>query len=645
MNTYKLGPEEYKQLEDIISKVASEENIDDVVTAEIDLKKESAVIKYKLAVDVENLQAGNLPTGSSGIPQMAGIATNYMPGAQNIQQQPARLQTPEEREKIRQDLINQYSKTDVQKAQEQATSNIPKGQSVSDVITSLPGMAMNYNPNTQPGQIAQPTNASQAAGAQQAAVTQTTGSPTSTWDPQLRGQKADLVASGSGQTVPILFEGAINPNTNQVQVWNTATNSKQWVDMSSVVQPGTTTSYPFQTSANANAGTGNAAGGGLGTPQARYDLQEFYNRLSKEKKREDKESFSVGEAIKFTPSIIETIKVLWEAFNEYNSNEGQQPIGELIEKSTEDFQEEPKIEEEKVAGIVSSSDKFLNFATEILTNPTLRPVIEKKLKPETIQKLERRINTGTNLIEVIKAIKDIRQKNMGKRGEIIQLNSETFLVKKGSEIYNSIERHLEETAKEKSINNVKKIAVEIKPDKFKIVFYQENKTADIMGGLMGMVGTGGMGLGLLDKGGILGQISQLGQAHPLLTGAASSFASYQISKSQGKDFSFIGDGLVPFLAGSLGGPFTAAGLNISKAMGWGTMGMIGSCLVGFFLDNLLSKDATQDPKEKQTIDIQNNDITKALLNDPAKMQQVASEAQRRGITPSQLIEELIRQKQ
>ena len=485
----------------------------------------------------------------------------------------------------------------------QYTQNVPSDQSALNAVQQGVQQGLTSNEIANPGSTALQGIQSAQQGTQQINQQQNFGQETPNWKPQMRGQGADLFTQnqqGAGQLIPVIFEGAIDPQSQQVQVWNTQTNSKQWVPMASIFETGTQRPYPF---AGTQAET--SPGNMINPPvQAKQDLKEFYERLSYEKDSKEKEAW-----LQYAPEIVSTIKLLWDVYQEYKDVSGDDLSSqeEKIACIKESFD---------IQAILSGSGSFVNFLTDIFTNPDIRKHIESKLTPETVQKIESILDFGPQVIDFIN--KQISTKTSS---DLIQINSEVLLLKKGSDLYDSIEDKLLKIAKQNDLDDINGITVEITPKQFKIAYLKNNKIAYRIVTAEGE-----------SEGGILSTVLnmakpvyQITKDNPNLTGGMAALASIGLAKAQGQDWNIFDNGLVPFLGGKFGGPLTMAAIGGTQAAGMEGLSKWALILGGFLLDNAMKSSMEEDENKKAELAEQQQNMSQKLSTEnPRFMQLVTS---------------------
>lgn len=598
MKIVKIGKEDHEQLSNILSDIAKKANIDQVKSVNMVLKQDLGIVKY--AVDVQNMQY--VP----GTPQQpltgAGATEMFNPGsmATNAIQQ-------------------------AQKAQQTAPANT--GAGVNEIAN--PGsMAMNAIQQTQ--------QAGQAAQQQQA-------------DP-MRGQNAEIFVQtpdGAGQLIPVLLEGS--PQGDKVQVWNTQTNSKQWVDTTSVVQPGTTNPFPFQGTANQTSpgntvvnpvGTEPVAGEPAqaelgGVAQAKQDLQEFYGRLATEKQA----------LVQYLPMIITAISTLWDIYKSFKDEHNPEaPIEEKmasLEDKTSGF------DFNTIKSLIAKAPDFLPFVQNLLENESVRKQIKKRF-PDKAEIIDSIMNIGQQIIDAIqKAIEPISETeiNIPKEdykvsSDVVQLNSETILIKKGSDLYIALESKIEKIAEKNNLEGINGIKIEVTPEQLKVAYLKNEKisynlTSKFAAGdqfpvpFSNMLGGGDSApevpaTGGDSGGGILSTVTNVAKPiygitkeYPNLTGGASVLGSIMLAKAQGKDWNLFDNGLVPFLAGRYGGPLTMAAVGGTQAFGVTGIKKWALILGGFILDNAMKSSMEEDENKKKALEYtQNNMNTKLYQENP-----------------------------
>jgi hypothetical protein len=615
MKIVKLGKEDHKSLNNILSDIAKKSNIDQVKSVNIVLKPDIGIVKYALTNQEYIQMLQNDPLGGVQNP-----ATNF-----------------------------------VQQGAQQALTNTPTG--VNEVLN--PGsMAMNA---VQQAQQVQQTG-------QQQTGQQSTGTETATWKPQMRGQGADLFTQtegGAGQLIPVVFEGAIDPQAQNVQVWNTQTNSKQWVPMASVFESGTQRPYPFQ-GTQAETSPGNMENPPANVAQAKQDLQDFYYRLSAERELKEADALDLASkglgvaslGSKFVAPqaypFIKAANIILKLYNFYRNNKNL--FSDIF--GNESSSETQQIEQ-KAASITKEAFEIqgiIDFFDKLISDPRIEQIIantdaELAMDLNIVKKI---INVGSEAIDKIKEIlsgnnSDQNTINVPKgdykvSNDIVQLNSETILVRKGSDLYNALESKIEKIAEQNNIDGINGIKIEVTPEQFKVAYLKNEKVSYKLtskfaagdqfpmpfgggGGLFGGGATGGesalAGAPASDSGGgIMGTVMNVAKPiygitgqFPNLTGGASVLGSIMLAKAQGKEWNLFDNGLVPFLAGRYGGPLTMAAVMGTQAAGMEGLGKWALILGGFIIDNAMKTSIAEDENKKKALEYAKNNMDAKLYKE------------------------------
>lgn len=190
--------------------------------------------------------------------------------------------------------------------------------------------------------------------------------------------------------------------------------------------------------------------------------------------------------------------------------------------------------------------------------------------------------------------------------DMMQINSNTFIIKRGSSFYDNLEEELKKEAEIQNLDNITSIDIELYPDKCEYIYNRYDKQA-FVGSIVNT---------LVDN-----PITELAREFPTVTALLNVLASYLIEKKKNPEgeASIFLNGIIPYFEATLGGLGTAVGGRIAQALGLGPVGQVVSRLAGFLFDNL-SKISSSDRKEKEQLEAMNKHISGMILGKSSSKQ-------------------------
>ncbi|HRZ18491.1 MAG TPA: hypothetical protein P5136_00300 [Methanofastidiosum sp.] len=399
------------------------------------------------------------------------------------------------------------------------------------------------------------------------------------------------------------------------------------------------------------------------TSQAKVDLEEFYNKIASEDDFTDRTAFMkeiLMFAWKYKAYIIPAIKTLWKAFKYYTGDKSseEETAEENVPMSAEASEESIKKAALDLASLPQKIDNFISFITDLLSNEATSDVLNKALKTlfgdkaETIRSgIDEALKVAQEVIEVLSKFKEsiseketptegegIESPEVSKlSGEIVQVNSDTFVIHKGSEFYKQIESSALEISEIKKINDVIAVEIEISPEMAEYCF-RKSDSSEIKikeAAFEDFLGSKGI-TGFLNN-----PIAQLARENPTVAGASNVGLSFLQSKMNGTPWSLWDNGVLPFLEGRLGGVYTMAGGRLAQQMGWSGWKYMAAVGVGFLLDSMARSAAESDTEKKQALTEEQQKLQKSLgMTDPQMFRQVMTYAQQRKISFGEALKEI-----
>lgn len=322
--------------------------------------------------------------------------------------------------------------------------------------------------------------------------------------------------------------------------------------------------------------------------QAKEEMQAFYQRLAEER---EKEAW-LATLITWGPMIVSLIQILYSMFASNKS-------ASCKEAGLVDFVSQ-KLGIPINTDIITTIIKGVDSITNAIDTPQAKQkmeFIQNKLKEKgydlPITEGYDFLNAAsTKLRELVDNLESkdtkesadqstevpLEQPQEIKGAEIVQLNSDTFLIKKGTAFYNQIEEELKKEADKKEIIDIEKIEIIIDPTRIQACFIGRDKVAEDM----------------------IGSVVQMGNENPGKLGLANIAGNIAMKVMGGGKIEFMGDVVGPYLAASWGGVGGAAGYSLARYLKLDTFGTIAMTAGGFLLNGLLSPEK-KSPEEEQKL--------------------------------------------
>lgn len=354
------------------------------------------------------------------------------------------------------------------------------------------------------------------------------GVETNTWKPSLTGKEALMIVNTNeaGKWVKVVLEGGINPENNTVWVWNTETNAKEWVQYETLYQTDGATPLTIDgLGANNATSFSNQESQEQQTPNPQQQEQQPQPQEQQLVARLRNTSLRIKNASEYMNDLLYYDPVSYEIVEEFLIRSGNDssnikryagmesfvdflnttkdslrklsgPVSpQNIEKAREFINSNKKTIEPflKMVGVkspedlVENVDKVMGGISGVLTSINTVLSGDPKKDQESAESSEDTVSSDESDVSGIypsedSIIADIESFEKDKTSDYIKLNSETFLLKRGSNLYENLERIIEKTAQDKKIDNVAEIEIEITKESCEVVI-RRKQAVDLLAGV------------------------------------------------------------------------------------------------------------------------------------------------------------------